>query len=307
MVATHRKLPIFYVVWSGGRMLPNLIVIGAMKCGTTSLHHYLDQHPEIAMSTVKEPDFFLEDHDREQRDWYEGLFADALVRGESSIRYSSFPLNDGVPERIRSLIPDARLIYIVGDPLKRITAHWVESYYGQADRNPHAIYAQRAGRPLLEGLEDYDDPYNFYVARSRYATQIERYLEAFPASQILVLDQSDLMERRVETLQEAFRFLGVDDTFESRVFMEKQNVGVNRRRRLGAYSHVRRHVMAVGVERLPVRVRRPVGRGLARVFSRPVRRPHLDATTLPGLTALLREETDRLRELTGKPFASWSV
>jgi Sulfotransferase domain len=286
--------------------MPEFFVIGAMKCGTTSLHGYLDEHPEIGMSRVKEPDFFVQDQP-ERADWYESLFPDAPVRGESSIRYSSFPLIDGVPERIRAAAPDAKLVYVVGDPLRRIVAHWVESYYGEADREPQAIHARRAGRPLMEGLADYDDPYNFYVSRSRYATQVERYLEAFSPERLLVIDQDDLGARPLETMRELFRFLEVDDSFESPAFGERVNVGDGRRRRSGGYSAMRRRLMALGLDRVPERYRRPVGRRLGRVFSKPVERPRLDASTLPGLTALLKDEADRLRAITGKRFAGWSV
>jgi hypothetical protein len=288
-------------------LLPNLITIGAMKCGTTSLHRYLDQHPEISMSTQKEPGFFKEDDFLDRLDWYSSLFTEALVRGESSTGYTAYPLSPGVPERIHSLIPDVKLIYLVGDPLKRIVANWVESYYTQEDLHPQAIYAQKAGRPLLEGLQDWDDPYNYYVAKSRYATQLEQYLKVFPASQILVLDQSDLGERTTETLREVFAFAGVDDTFESEAFTSQHNVGVGRRRRLTTYSKIRRRAMALGLDRVPERFRRPIGQRIGRTLSRQVERPKLDTGTLPGLTELLREEANRLRELTGKQFAGWSV
>ena len=288
-------------------LLPNLITIGAMKCGTTSLHHYLDQHPEISMSREKEPVFFTRDDFMSRLEWYSGLFGDAPVRGESSTGYSVHPLNPGVPERMRGLIPDVKLIYVVGDPLKRIVAQWVESYYTQEDLHPEATYARTVGRPLLEGLRDWEDPYNYYVSKSRYATQLEQYLEHFPAAQILVLDQCDLSDRPGETLREVFAFAGVEEGFESEAFASRHNVGVNRRRRMTTYSLIRRRAMALGVGRVPERVRRPLGQRLGRLFSRPVERPQLDTETLPGLTALLREEANRLRELTGKPFAGWSV
>jgi hypothetical protein len=289
-------------------LLPNLLIIGAMKCGTTSLHRYLDQHPEIAMSTEKEPLVFKDDDFLDRLEWYSSLFTEAPVRGEATTGYTAYPLAPGVPERIHSLIPDVKMIYLVGDPLKRIEAHWVWSYHTQEDLHPQAIHAKKvAGRPLLEGLQDFDDPYNFYVARSRYATQLEQYLEFFPAAQILVLDQSDLRARTTETLREAFAFLGVDDTFESEAFTRRHNVGVDRRRRVTGYSKIRRRAMAFGLERVPERFRRPIGRRVGRIFSRQVERPQLDTETLPGLTELLREEANRLRELTGKPFASWSV
>src|SRR3712207_3189656 len=92
----------------GAGALPNLIVIGAMKCGTTSLHRYLDLHPEVAMSTAKELSFFSrpERYDGLGVDWYKGFFdPTAAIRGESSPEYSHGP-PAGVPARIRTLVPD---------------------------------------------------------------------------------------------------------------------------------------------------------------------------------------------------------
>ena len=107
-------------------MLPNLIVIGAAKCGTTSLHEYLDLHPEVAMSREKELDFFVEEkHWGRGVEWYAAQFEDAPVRGESSPSYTAYPRYRGVPERIRRVVPDAKLVYLVRDPVERIVSHFV--------------------------------------------------------------------------------------------------------------------------------------------------------------------------------------
>ncbi len=83
--------------------LPNLIVIGGLKCGTTSLHHYLNLHPEIGMSRPKELNFFVEELNWELgADWYRGHFpADVAVRGETSPHYTNRPRFEGVAERMR--------------------------------------------------------------------------------------------------------------------------------------------------------------------------------------------------------------
>ena len=96
-------------------MLPTVIVIGAAKCGTTSVHEYLDDHPEVAMSAEKELNFFVEEKNWPRGiAWYESQFdPDAPVRGESSPTYTAYPEYHGVPERIRSVVPDAKLIYLV--------------------------------------------------------------------------------------------------------------------------------------------------------------------------------------------------
>ena len=101
-------------------MLPNVLVVGAAKCGTTSLHEYLDRHPEIAMAREKELDFFVEQKNWSRGvDWYERQFAAAPVRGESSPSYTAYPRYRGVPERIRRIVPDAKLVYLVRDPVER--------------------------------------------------------------------------------------------------------------------------------------------------------------------------------------------
>ena len=103
-------------------LLPNTFIIGAAKCGTTSLWLYLDAHPEIAFSANKEPAFFVRPHYRDELGLVRGLFRPAPVRGEASTVYTTHPVNSGVPERIRSLVPDAKLIYMVRDPVDRRSA-----------------------------------------------------------------------------------------------------------------------------------------------------------------------------------------
>ena len=109
--------------------MPNLIIIGGLKCGTTSIHHYLGLHPEIQMSKPKELNFFVAELNWDLGlDWYASRFDDRFpVRGESSPHYTNLPRFTGVAERIREHCPDARLIYMVRDPIKRILSHWVHA------------------------------------------------------------------------------------------------------------------------------------------------------------------------------------
>ena len=117
------------------RALPNLLIIGAAKCGTTSLHAYLDQHPDVFMARPgpdsrgeKEMRFFWRDDWYERLDWYQEQFDPrARVRGEATPSYAHYPYLRDVPRRIHSLVPDARFIYIVRDPIERIVAHWVQA------------------------------------------------------------------------------------------------------------------------------------------------------------------------------------
>ncbi|MEX2196001.1 MAG: sulfotransferase [Thermoleophilaceae bacterium] len=271
-------------------LLPNLFVIGAMKCGTSSLHHYLDQHPQVSMSSNKEPNVFLAPDWRQEVSRYaEMLDPDAAVRGESSTNYTKFPKFPDAPARIAGLVPDAKLIYVAGDPIQRTLAHYAQTVSDETE-----------SRSLDEAVSDFEDPENTYVWNGRYATQAERFLAHFPASSLLVLDQADLRSDRVGTMREVFRFLGVDDAFSSPEFESMLNTR-RERRRVGSLGTRVRESRAAGVyRRIPARVRRPMTQTAHRVLSRPVERPALDDDLRARLVELYEPEIERLAELSGR-------
>jgi hypothetical protein len=200
-----------------------LIVIGAGKCGTSSLRRYLDLHPEISMSRPKELDFFAADMNWSRGiAWYERHFREAVsVRGESSVTYSEFPHRRGVPARIAQVVPEAKLIYLVRDPIDRIISSFVF--------NVSLGYIRE---PLAQALAQFEN--NPMVAKSRYWFQLEQYLQYFPREQLLVVDQHELRERRGETLERIFRFLAVDETFASPDFSSMHNMTPQTRGRIAA-------------------------------------------------------------------------
>lgn len=192
-------------------MLPSFLVIGAMKAGTSSLHRYLAAHPQVFMSTPKELNFFVAERNWTRGlDWYRSHFVNApadAVAGESSPSYSMYPLFDGVPQRIAEVLPGARLVYVLRDPIERIRSHYLATHYLQR-RNPD--YAddpiQREHLPIERAVVERD----IYVQTSSYALQIERYLEHFPRDRILAVTTGALKARRADVLKRVFRFLGVD-------------------------------------------------------------------------------------------------
>lgn len=183
--------------------LPNFIVIGAMKAGTTSLFHYLQVHPQAYLSPLKEVDFFVEEKNwRRGLDWYRAQFdgagPEALAVGEASTLYTKFPEYQGVPERMAGSVPHARLIYVVRDPIERIRSHYQHRVLAGSERLP-------IGRAVLEDGR--------YLDCSRYAMQVERYLERFPREQILLVTSEDLRSNRLPTMRAIYRFLGIDPDF----------------------------------------------------------------------------------------------
>lgn len=285
--------------------LPTFFIIGAAKTGTTSLHYYLSQHPEIQMSANKEPNFFsgpengIPYPNKRVGDLanYERLFDPVIaVRGEASVGYSNHPRRRGVPERIKELVPNAKFIYMVRDPVERT----VSQYHYRV-----AVEGER--RSLREALSDLSDPYSIYICPSLYATQIELYLRHFDQANVLVLEQADLLLDRRSVLREIFEFLSVDASIDSSRFTEELNTKGEQRIYPPGYARLRGQTVPTPLQWIPRGVRRPVRRSLERMLMRPVETSTLDDDTRAQLQELYAVEAERLREITGMPFSTWSV
>lgn len=263
-----------------------------MKCGTTSLHGYLDQHPAIAMSRVKEIDFFIGGDYERGLEWYAEHFDPAApIRGESSTSYTKYPQRPHAPERMSAALPDVRLVYLVRDPVERTVSHYT-----------HARHRRRERRSLREALAILED--NTYVDPSRYAMQLERYLRHFRADQILVVESESLRDDAIQTLDTIRRFLGVDphafDTTGKANVSEQRGVA---RPMVGLLESYR--LKRLG-RRLPRSLVAPA-KAINAMLSRRESRPRLDEETRARLADHLAPDVARLRELTGQPFASWSI
>jgi len=171
-----------------------------MKAGTTSLYHYLKVHPQVAMPRYKAPEFFVAEANWHRGvEWYRRQFPpvgpEVLAIGEASNAYSKYPRFRGVPKRVASLLPDARLLYVVRDPLSRIRSHYQTRVADGSEAEPF-------------GDAVFTDP--IYLDYSRYALQVEQYLEHFPREQLLVVTSEDLRESRDATMRRVYEFIGVD-------------------------------------------------------------------------------------------------
>ncbi|HEX4654150.1 MAG TPA: sulfotransferase [Mycobacteriales bacterium] len=206
---------------------PNFLILGAARCGTTSLHYYLAEHPDVCMSSIKEPNFFLfEQTERGPRPCigddrrliaksvpdparYERLFTrPAIAVGEASPLYL---YTRETPALIRHTVPAARLVAVVREPVERAWSHFV---YVNDDLGEQTVPAFREAvdRELGRPYEPYLTGTHF-VRLSAYAEQLDRYRSMFPAEQLLVVAYDDLIRRTPGTLARICRFLGVDDNF----------------------------------------------------------------------------------------------
>jgi len=265
-------------------MLPNLIIIGAMKCGTTSLHEYLNLHPQICMSRVKEPAFFIEEHTwHKGLDWYRSIFPNpALVMGESSTSYTKYPTFKGVPERMVSILPDAKLIYLVRDPVERIVSQYV-----------HMVAYHGENRSIEEAVRGES---NDYILYSRYFLQLSKFLDYYPLERICIVSFEDLRKDKRKTMCKLFEFLGVDTSFESERFEQVHNRSAEKRRP----NHLKRLLRNIrGFSRLE--------RHVPWLFNSAIERPRLDESLKQRLIGALHKDIVEFKMVTGLSFDSWCL
>lgn len=283
--------------------LPNFIVVGAMKAGTTSLYHYLRAHPQVFMSPIKELDFFVEEANwRRGLEWYqkqfEGAGPDAVAIGEASTAYSKHPLVTGVPERLARVLPAARLIYVVRDPIERIRSHY-----------DHRVAIGAESAPLEQAI--LTNP--VYLLCSKYASQVEQYLDFFPSDRLLLIRSEDLRDRRTATMKRVHAYLGVEENYVSEALGHEYYKTSERvvhghsawslRRTLKRYFPASKRAKELVDEVVP--------RAINRLRSRPPisdkGRAALDDRLRAQLAAHLEEDTKRLYAYMPEGFDGWGI
>lgn len=287
--------------------LPDLFVIGAQKAGTTSLHHYLDQHPQVSMSRLKEPGWFswmdwadtnTGDTAIRDRQTYEAVFegADTLrarlqgcaAVGESSTDYLYAP---GAPDRVAELVPDARIVVLLRQPAERAWSNW--RHARREDTEPLSFDDALAAEEqrIAEGW----GPMWHYGAKSRYAPQLARWQARFDA-QLHVALTEDLDADPVAVCQAIFGFLGVEAAFLPSC-RDRYNVG-SAPRGVKAEGQLHRALVAMGA-RVPWPYRRQIRDAL---FPRQVMGPDLRRRITEQHFS---DDIEATETLTGRDLAAW--
>jgi hypothetical protein len=205
------------VATAGLRPLPDFLILGAQKAGTTALYAYLRWHPQVTGPSFKEVSFFDRHYARGER-WYRAhlpIRRSGIV-GEASPSYLFHPL---APERVARMLPRARLIGLLRNPVDRAFSHYQhEVALGREELSFEGALAREDERMQGELERMLRDPSYFsyawwnytYAARGRYAEQLERWLDAFPREQLLVLFTEELAADTAGTYRRVLDFLGVD-------------------------------------------------------------------------------------------------
>jgi hypothetical protein len=309
--------------------MPNFFIIGAQKAGTTSLYHYLKQHPQVYMSPVKEPFFFNHEispngevlkerfggPDRspnakcanleEYRTLFEGVGEEEAI-GEASVLYIYAP---GTAERIERHVPGARAIALLRDPTDR--AYSAFKYALRIGVEPLTDFAQA----LREEENRIRDNWHYalhYRRRGLYHEQLKRYYEVFGRERMGVWLYDELKEDPVSVAQSVFGFLGVEDSFVPDTSSKHNPASVpkNEAARLAirfmnaTFPAVRKIVPSAPVVRKIVpsayKVRQLANRRILTEES-----PPLDPEVRAELVEGYRQDILRLEELIGRDLSAW--
>lgn len=277
---------------SSGR-LPTFCVIGAMKAGTTSLAAWLDEHPDVHIAPQKETLFFNTPYNFWLGvDWYREQFAGA---GAARAVGDATPMmqNSLAVRHMADLLPEARLVAILRNPIDRAYSHYQHiRALGQERRSfREALAAERRDESGARG-----DPPRDYLQRGRYARQLTTVLDRYDRDQLLVVLFEDLRDRPQEVVREVLRHIGVDDT------VALTGVGAAHDPRPGVRSP---RLYAWGQGRVARRL--PFARDAVERLNRKPKKPYppVDPQLRADLVDEFADEVQQLQQLVGQDLSRW--
>ena len=196
------------------RALPDFLIVGAQKSGTTSLFAYLAGHPRILPARRKEVHFFDLAWSR-GIEWYRSFFplisdlAPDLLTGEATPYLLFHPL---CPGRVRSVVPDARLIVVLRDPTARALSHYRHERRLGHENQPLNVALQLERERLADRDDWFAHQHFSYVARGEYVIQLRRWFESFPREQFVILPAEEMFSDPAGATNRVLAHLGLGPT-----------------------------------------------------------------------------------------------
>lgn len=284
----------------------DFFIVGAPKAGTTSLYHYLNEHPKIQMSSIKEPNFFSYSSLKRDKLYYHSsiidtiekyhalyVAADVNLRGDASVSYLFY---EDVPQKIHSYNQNAKIIIMLRDPVERAFSHYLMDYrLGLVSESFESIVTKKLGH------RDFNLFYQQYIEVSKYANQVKRYLEVFGKENIIFIDYDDFKRNTAKTVEEVYMFLEQDKDFRP-FFNKKYNTYFAPRNAFirFAYSLIFFRKMAVNI--LPKKFKSII----KKLFFISNRKPKLSQNTRGFLQKKFEPDLRELSALLSKDFLKWT-
>jgi hypothetical protein len=316
--------------------LPNFIIIGAAKAGTTALYYYLKQHPQIYMSPVKEPRFFafgpgdvefggpgdVELHRSivVNLEAYQALFRDVsgeLAVGEASPVYLCNPKAAG---RIASLVPNARLVAILRHPVERAYSHFLHLIRDGVE--PLTDFSQALEAEEERARDNWEYRWR-YKELGFYSVQLKNYFDIFDRKQMKIYLYEDFDADPKSVLSDIYRFLGVDDTFVADTSVRYNTSGVPRSKFVHALLSKLQKATRATFDRAPQQVsgpHAPLPRRLGKSFlvektrhfgiglkNRNLVKPQLAPEVRQQLLEDYRDDILTLQELIQRDLSGWLI
>ncbi len=265
--------------------LPDFLIIGAMKSATTTLHGQLARQPGIFFCIPKEPNFFSDETEYARgMGWYTGLFADAphdSLLGEASTHYTKLPTHPHSVARIRQHLPDAKLVYVMRQPIDRLVSHFIHEW-------SMGVYHC--------GIREAIDRHPELVDYGRYALQLEPYFEAFGRNRILPVFFDRLLAAPQSELERIGHFIGYPGPLQWQQNLKAENVSSERIRRFPGYRLLIESTPATWLRRNLV----PQGlRDAIKSRLRMKQRPQLDEVTRAELVQRFNPDLAQLGQWLG--------
>ena len=291
--------------------LPNFLIVGVQKAGTTSIYNYLQEHPQVYMSSVKETNFLEKDWENlppeEQNkngivtlEKYSELFADVrdeIAIGEASPNYLFHYKSSAA--RIKKYVPNAKLIIVLRNPVERAYSD-------------HLMHMRDAigYRSLSEQIQ-HSSHKSFILRKGFYYAPIKYYFDQFGQEQIKVFFYDDLCDNSQEFMQKMYKYLGVDEEFvpntanKAQVAKIPKNKAINH---LLKRNNILRNTAAKILKTaMPVETRQKLRDRLINLNSQTKKQAHLSPEERQQLIELYREDIWQLQDLIGRDLSKWLV
>ncbi|MGH2727681.1 MAG: sulfotransferase, partial [Actinomycetota bacterium] len=228
--------------------LPTFLIVGAAKSGTSSLWHYLREHPEVYVPKRKEVDFFNDD-DRFALGaaWYADFFARGAGKKALGEASPSYLFSEVAGSRMAEIVPSARLVMILRNPIDRAYSHFLHArYYTLEQRSFREVVEEERAAP--EGRR-----WPYYLAQSRYLPQLQRLMKSFPREQALILLLDDLIAEPVSMFKTLCEHVRIDPSIVPSIVGDATNTYRESR----AAPLMRRLITPMMGNRVPWLIRRP--------------------------------------------------
>lgn len=274
-------------------MKPTFIIIGAARSGTTSLFNYLEEHPEVFMSQIKEINYFSNPiYNKKGDDWYLSHFENSKMKaiGEASTSYTVAHELPNIPQKIFDTLGSIKLIYILRDPIDRLISHYT-----------HRVHRCLINDPLSDVIKS-NDP---MLKQGCYNFQIEQFLKCFPRENLHILTVSELKDDPSNTVNKLYEFLDLTpNLYQPDLTKKHNNSDTSTRKNMFGRCVFGLYRKFIEQRRIPYRIKGVVLK-LAEIGAKKIEKPKLNEEQLNALVEYYKADLDQLSKNYGVDTSKW--